>query len=298
MARLVTIDVGFIVVAELGRLLMPLGDTFGPEMPRFAVAGTNVDALLARTQCFSASEVAANADWLVSRMLPTLVGTAPRGVNEYYVTSAVDGQPVVWGLLLVGLIALLVRAAAVSVSLRRGIPPVAAFLGLVGLVASGAFVSSCGVRDAMLIRYALLLLLIPVAIAAWYLSVETVAGARQLVVVLLTAWTGWSALQYVDLAMAYAQSPPSTPQSVMADELERRGIRYARAGYWEAHYITFVTNERVIVASGYPPRIFTYDTIVSRAPDVVLIQPNACRGGVPIGSLWLCPHGTETLPVR
>src|SRR3712207_7922684 len=43
--------------------------------------------------------------------------------------------------------------------------------------------------------------------------------------------------------------PPLSGRTITAMELDRRGVRYGFASYWDGYVITFLTNERVIMAS-------------------------------------------------
>jgi hypothetical protein len=45
-------------------------------------------------------------------------------------------------------------------------------------------------------------------------------------------------------------------------ELERRGVRYGITDYWNAYYISFLTNERIIMQSTGFDRIREYDRLV------------------------------------
>ena len=100
---------------------------------------------------------------------------------------------------------------------------------------------------------------------------------------LLAGWMVWSAASHGRIVREYLQQPPVTPQSLVAVELERRGVRYGRASYWIAHHVTFLTGERVRLASDYPPRILIYDTEVSRASRTVAILSGPCPNGIQAG---------------
>jgi hypothetical protein len=282
--------VAFATVLALGNAATRFGDLFGPELPRFELASqpSSVAAVAARASCNITTEVAPNLAWLAGHNLPTLAGTRERGRDEYYVGQASAAAPLVWVMLAAGLLLALARATAVAWRSRRPVPPFVAYLGLVGAQALVAYTGSCGVRDPTLVRYTLLAMLIPVAVAAWHLHVEPVRAVRRATLVLLAGWMVWSATRHLAIVREYVEHSPETPQSIVAAELERRGIRYGRSGYWTAHYVTFATAERVRLASDYPSRILIYDTEVSRADRAVTILPGPCRNGVQVGTLWIC----------
>lgn len=277
-------------VLALGNAALRFGDLYGPEMPRFELGAmpSNLAAVTSRPRCDIGEELGPNLSWLATHTVPTLAGTRARAENEYFVGRATAAAPWVWPVLLAGLLLALVRSATVAWRTRRPIPPVVAFLGLAGGQAVAVFAGSCGVRDPTLVRYVLLALLIPVAIAAWHLSLEHSRWGRYASLALLTAWMVWSGSRHGMVLREYSERAPETAQSLVAAELERRGARYGYAGYWTAHYVTFLTGERVRLASDYPARILIYDTEVSRAPRPVAILAAPCANGVQVRGLWIC----------
>ena len=69
-------------------------------------------------------------------------------------------------------------------------------------------------------------------------------------------------------------------------------MRLARAGYWRSYAVTFLTEERVIVASTELQRVSAYQQLVERASEgVVTIQETPCDGQRPVdvvGPWHLC----------
>jgi len=179
------------------------------------------------------------------------------------------------------------RVGVLLFSRRVVLPPIALFLFLVGLQAAIAYIASCGVRNPTLVRYVFLVLLVPVAVAAAYLRAETRRPLRAVVIALLLSWAGWSVQQYLQIVGSYVAQPPESARAVVARELERRGLHFGYAQYWDAYYITFLTNERVTLASGPPSRILSYDSVVARAPRPVYLQATPCQGDV-IEGMWVC----------
>lgn len=288
--RALAVLAAFALVLALGNAAIRFGDLFGPEMPRFELPAqpSSVAAVAARARCDVTSEIGPNLAWLVSHNLPTLAGTRERGLDEYYVGQPAPAAPVVWAALAMGILLAGGRAALVTWRSRAPVRWFPTYLALVGAQAIAGYTAGCGVRDPTLIRYTLLALLVPVAVAAWHLGVEPVRALRRSTLVLLVAWMAWSGARHLAVIGEYLERAPETPQSRVAAELERRGIQYARAGYWVAHYVTFVTRERVRVASDYPARILIYDSEVSRAGRSVNIVPGPCPNGAQVGPLWIC----------
>jgi hypothetical protein len=73
--------------------------------------------------------------------------------------------------------------------------------------------------------------------------------------------------------------------------LQRQGVHYARADYWLAYYIDFLSRERIIVASDDPQRILLYDRIVSQhAAEAIRLSRRPCNGGtLLVPGVYECP---------
>ena len=299
LARWLIVGVVIMVGLEAARLVRPLGDMFGPDMPKLqgVSAISNLEAVAVRVQCPDGLEIGANLRWLVESNLPTLAGTAGAAPDTYFMNPGLPASPFVWWVLCGTLVACTVRIGLLALRKSGRIPAITVFLTLVGIQAVIFYVSRCGVRDPMLIRYTLLTLFIPIAVAAAYLKLEPVARLRALVIMLLAGWVVWSVRGYTTVVAHYLELPPSSRQAEMARELERRNIRYGYAGYWDAHYITFLTQERVVVAPVPRSRIYSYDALVWHAPERVYVQPSPCPGER-IGSLWLCQDRPATPAAR
>lgn len=69
-----------------------------------------------------------------------------------------------------------------------------------------------------------------------------------------------------------------------------RGIHVAAAGYWRAYKLTFLSKERVQIASTDVTRISRYDRLAEQEGDRLLVlQPDPCRSDQPpIGGWYLC----------
>jgi len=66
-------------------------------------------------------------------------------------------------------------------------------------------------------------------------------------------------------------------------------IKVAKAPYWRAYKITYLTGERVKVASSDVVRIDEYQELAAKAgPDLVTIQEQPCPGGTKVKYWYLC----------
>ena len=78
----------------------------------------------------------------------------------------------------------------------------------------------------------------------------------------------------------YATNTPDNPKRLIARHLESRGVKYTKADYWRAYAITFLTNERIIVASVNVERISEYQKLVDAHRDqAVRLSRDNCPGG-------------------
>jgi len=81
----------------------------------------------------------------------------------------------------------------------------------------------------------------------------------------------------------------ATRGRLIARHLEARGIRYGTSDYWLAYSLTFLTNERVILASEDLIRIATYQRIVNaHRGEAIRVSRTPCDGGTPVAGVWFC----------
>ena len=100
----------------------------------------------------------------------------------------------------------------------------------------------------------------------------------------MCGFVAWGTVNILDtwkLARAYRNEPPAGKFRELADYLLAHDIRYARAGYWDAYIIDFLTRERVIVASTGKVRVMEYQQRVDdHLNEAVQIDRFPCTGGV------------------
>jgi hypothetical protein len=77
--------------------------------------------------------------------------------------------------------------------------------------------------------------------------------------------------------------------------LEQRGVQVVFADYWRAYILTFLSGEKIKVASLNFARISEYNALAGRHADgtfpsgAVVIQPDACSGrGERVAGWYLC----------
>ena len=76
---------------------------------------------------------------------------------------------------------------------------------------------------------------------------------------------------------------------ILADALDARGVRSGWAPYWTAYAVTFLTDERVIIASTDLARIDQYQSFALSRGDSVRISEQPCGPGEKIARWYVCP---------
>jgi hypothetical protein len=278
--------VAFVVIWDGVIALKPFADLNGPgtrgEMSPGA-GGSQLENLtnrIARTPTDLPVKVYAFAVERMTSLLGArreLDGIAPQGRDW-----------VVWPLL-----AGAVVAAFRIVRLARSRPPASlAFIWYVlglGVFAAGMFVVARPLTDTTH-RYFLLALFIPVAIAAAWLALEPNPRFRAAIVAGMIGWSAVSAVDNVKQAARYVSGYEPNRIRELADALEARGLHVAEAGYWRAYKLSFLTEERLKVASDGYTRIDEYRRLADREGDrLIRVAEAPCPGGELIVEHYLCP---------
>lgn len=215
--------------------------------------------------CFAPRWAWRNSVAMATHYLGQLYGAAPVPVEAAIVRSdVVQGASGLWPLLGAALLGMLGRVAvggrAVWAARRQAGVGLGLFLLAVGTQAVLVYaVSRCGPISLVTIRYALLGLFLPSGIALLFLQVEQRPAVRALALTALVAVAGVSAHDHVDLLVEQVRTPHVANRQVLAEVLERRGVRYAYSDYWTAYYVSFVTAERVLVVPDVLSRIAWYE---------------------------------------
>jgi hypothetical protein len=137
-------------------------------------------------------------------------------------------------------------------------------------------------------RYALLGLLAPLGLTATWLSLEPRRPARLAIVVVVVAWAALMVVDHAKVLLAYEREPPLNPERQLADYFLAHGIDTAAGRYWRAYEVTFLTGERVRVASLDYVRIEEYQRLLAEHPNAVRIEQGPCPAGERVGDVWVC----------
>lgn len=264
-------------------LAKPYASAAGPGTTIADLRAPTNNVLEALTRvCFDPTTILDGVVRLLATHWVRLFGTYVEPLWRFGIESGGNqGLPGSWLLLsAAGLLAVtrIVMAVAAGRRLRRE-HAFCAYLTFVGLLTAAAFViARCGAQGH--IRYALLSIYAMVGLSAWYLAVERVRSLRTVWIVLVVLWACVAAFGHARLWSEYLSHPPVSAKQMIIRHLQARGIRYGIADYWMAYYVSFVTNEQIIVAADDFSRIPDYDRQVqAHLGEAVRIARTPCAGG-------------------
>lgn len=241
--------------------------------------------------CFVPQELADRARSLVTEAVPALFGATRMGLRQFALDTPLTaaGHPfLMWLAALAG-----IGVTARLIQRRSSLRPLdagrsfAIYLGLVGLGAAALYPASCLVvpGQAPLLRYLLLGLLMPVGAFAFFLRDEGSPLVKALAVSTFVVWAGANLADNLALIRAARLRPPFNEHRVLADYLVGRHIRYARADYWDAYVVDFLSREKVTVASADVVRVPEYQRqVANHAASAVTLERLPCVGGEIVAS--------------
>lgn len=282
--------VTWIVIYVLRRFSTAMGPGTGSVIPG---APANQVAELLNRMCFDAGTIGSGIEGLVTLHWAQLFGTSVLPLKSFGLESAVS-QGVPWSGTVLGIAALLMTARAImgvrfnAEWWRRN--AFAIYLGVVGAISAGMYVvARCGTDSPL--RYDTLSLFLAVAIAAVFLGNEQRRWLRTAGIATILAWAAVASLGHARLWAEYVPHRPVTSKDLIVHQLDARGIHYAIADYWIAYHITFLTNERIIVATEEVNRIQEYqDLVAAHRSEAIRISRRPCGSTPPvIPGVYFCP---------
>jgi hypothetical protein len=265
--------------------LKPYADLMGPGTSGRALLGadyTQLGTLLSRFDV-APSDYPARTAAMFGSHLPRLFGA-----EHVEQAIATQGHGWLFWALAIALPVLVVRALLVA--RREGFASTgfAWYLLGVGLLAAFGFIATRPATEPTE-RYYLLALFIPVGVVAASLAVERARLWRLATMAVVACWLAGSAIDHVGQVRRYWGGAVPDDIRVLADGLVERGITVAKGGYWRAYKVTFLTRERVKVATTEVVRIREYQDLADEAgPDLVHISERPCERGEPLGLWFLC----------
>ena len=262
---------------------------FGPGSPRMHPGGPQT--------------MLENVAFFLKALAPALFGVGPAdSVRPFEVLSDVLTAPEIWGnlnalALLIITIWLLGRA--------RGLCPVMAgekswhfllYLALVGGGQIASYVIFVSSVEHVLLRYLVMgpFLLVGLLGAALYgASLSGKPFLKACTLLLLVSLGAANLTQSVQFYLEQRSHPLVTQRRALAQYLVEHSYKWGWAPYWDAYYLTFLTDERVIVASSDHTRVHRYRDDVAGHPEeaFVLAQPGTCEDAqAPLVGPWqICP---------
>lgn len=294
-AAIVAVAAGVWAVAQG---IKPWAAGAGPGTTLTAVykSTDNVTAIAGRV-CMDPAATLSGLGDIATIHWPALFGTEVRALRTFGIESQVT-QGLAWSwvplALLMGVAALFVLGRLAAG--RRWRPEYApcAYLVMVGALSiAGYLLGRCGEVDFFLMRYDLLSLVGATGLAAWFLVAAPPPRARQVWAIALCAWLLLAAAAHARLWREYLTEAPVGGKTRIIQELDRRGIRYATADYWVAYAVTFLSGERIIVASDSLMRVQIYwRYIEANEARAVRIARVPCEGGEQaLPGVHFCPLG-------
>jgi hypothetical protein len=239
-----------------------------------------------RLLSFHPSVYVARFHVLVTHGLPDLFGARPLPIIAGGIWGdSTIGSRAAGAALAAAVLFAAVRAIAIGVRHKpRGLQfPI--FLGLVALEAIAAYPLHGGtvIEPRTELNYVLLALFLPVAVFGLHFQLERNRASLGVAVALVAIWALAMTADNARVNREYVARPPGNIHRVLADYLTSHRIKYAWAGYWDAYRVTFLSRERVIVASTETVRIPAYQTRVERnEANAARIQRQPCHEGTPV----------------
>ncbi len=245
---------------------------------------------LARQICMSPGELSGRALSVVTQALPVLFGGTFTRLQDFRMNTPVTAGHAFVGWMVA--VAIAGMTARLLLSWFRGpradkgggLP---IYLGLVGVFAVCAYPLSCNVIPGQppLLRYLLLGLLVPIGCFAAFMRCERSRTLRTAAVGVFVLWASVNMVDNVRLIRTSVKEPPTSAHRILADYLVSHQIRYARAIYWDAYVVSFLTRERVTVAAVDLVRIPEYQQRVDEhAASAVNLARVPCTGGERVAS--------------
>ncbi len=248
---------------------------------------------IAERLCFDLRAIASGAGRIFTVHWPELFGLERQPLTDFGIESTTTQGLRGGAWLLLPAIGIPVARMTLARS-SRSAPGTSTFCVYLVLVAGisivGYLVGRCGVIDFYTMRYELLSVLGACGLAGWYSGREQSAVLRAVwgtSCALIFAISIWS---HTRLVAEYVMRPPVPAKQDLIAALEARHVRYAYADYWTAYYVTFMTRERIVVASTDVVKVRTHNREVdAHRGEAIRIARRPCDGGEQLTpAFWAC----------
>lgn len=264
-----------------------------------SLAGNNL-LQVAQRLCFDVAAISRGVGGIFIVHWPELFGLESQPLTDFGIESSVRQGLTGSALLLLPVLGIPALRLTWWRASRRGgdvatDPWACEFCAYLLLVAAlsltGYLVGRCGVVDFYTMRYELLSVPGAVGLAGWYLRVERSRVLRAIWMMSCTMVFALSINAHVRVLAEYAVHQPVGLKQELIRELDARHVRYAYGDFWTAYYVSFVTGERIVVASDDAVKVRTYNREVdAHSGEAIRISRRPCAGGQPISpAFWSCP---------
>jgi hypothetical protein len=280
----------WLVVDQLKRRINTLGPPGGASTT--APLTLQFETLLSRVAP-DPSLVVPKLQQAITEGIPDLLGMRVLQPLRYNINATVMvGSPVVAVLLaaaaLICLSGLALQWRSSRAAGRSTSPsPFCVYITVIGAQALAAY----GLSDAAdprfppILRYLLLALFLPVALATAFFELERRRSLRFAVALLLALTAAVSLRDTWRVVSEYRRMPPLDERRALASYLVAHGIQYGSAIYADAYITDFFARERVILNSTEKVRIAAYEADVARhAATAVRVVRQPCASGRPVAS--------------
>jgi hypothetical protein len=246
---------------------------------------------VAERLCLDGRAMAAGVGRVFTTHWPQLFGVQHQPLTDFGIESTrwqgIDGAP--WLLLpVIGIP--LAHVAFFSRTTAPGARFAPYLVTTAALSIAGYLVGRCGAVDFYTMRYELISVTGMCGLAAWYLQRDAPLAFRAVWVASCAALLALSLTAHARLLAEYATQPPVPAKQELISALEARGIRYAYADYWTSYYVTFMTRERILVASTEIVKVRTHNNEVNaHRGEAIRISRQRCDGGEQLtAAFWAC----------
>jgi len=294
---------GFAAVWVIVDLVKRNVNVYGPAGGEWSAGSAALGAkTLASWVSFDVGPYARRVWQMITWGIPEMFGGTPYAVRTYGIPGDVQVGSVLWGAALaVALLYALYRIARLSFVGPSLPPPALEDRGTDGYEWSrfAIYLAALAVLNVLVyglnggiaidlppvLRYALFAPLMAVAILVTFFVRVQAPRSRIVVAAAVAVWAAGTVIDNARLAIHLDRNPPPKLHRRMATYLEGTGVKYARATYWDAYVITFLSQERVIVASTTKVRISAYQADVeAHSGEAVTLQRVPCEGRTKIAA--------------
>ena len=234
---------------------------------------------LSMFSCLSGPTLFERVKYVFADIWPVLTGGQIMPLGNYALrSSAVTGSAVVGWMTGALMLVMVARLAWLSRSSSVRSIAFAAYLALVGCATIVGYSMTCSYTFPV-VRYFHLALLLPIGCFAAFMVWESSTRLRTAAIVVFVLWGTANFIDNLRVIRSAYANPVPDPHRELTEFLLSHQIRYARANYWDAYVIDFLSRERITVGSWGPARIPEYEDRVDEHRDAMVnIERTPCEG--------------------